>query len=150
MWLRKADARCTLWRPSGERDVFEGRHDGYARLADPVIHRRRITLDKAARQVVIEDVLQMAGEHDIELFFHCSERCHVDPVRDGYAISQGGRTLSLGLPQRRDATACVYSGSVSPICGWVSRRFDEKRPAPTIVWRARISGDCELRSRIDC
>ena len=150
MWLRKAAARCTLWRPSDERDVFEGWHDGYTRLADPVIHRRRITLDKAARQVVIEDILQMAAEHDIELFFHCSERCCVDPLPDGYAISHGNRTLILGLPQGIDATTRVYSGSVSPIFGWVSRRFDEKRPAPTIVWRARISGGCVLRTRIDC
>src|SRR6266508_915108 len=51
MWLRKADARCTLWRSSDDRDVFEGRHDGYAHLPDPVEHRRRISLDKRARQV---------------------------------------------------------------------------------------------------
>jgi hypothetical protein len=149
-WLRKADVRCTLWRPSDERDVFEGWHDGYLRLADPVIHRRRITLEKAARRVVIEDILQMAGEHSIELFFHCSERCQVGPARGGYAISQAGKTLHLALPQAKGASADVYYGSNAPILGWVSRRFDEKQPAPTIAWRARFTGESVLRSEITC
>jgi hypothetical protein len=150
MWLRKADARCTLWRPSDKRDVFEGWHDGYLRLADPVIHRRRITLEKAARRIVIEDILHMAGEHDIELFFHCSESCRVNPVPGGYRISQGGHELSLRLPQLADGATHVYVGSVAPICGWVSRRFDEKQPAATISWHSRMVGENVLRSEITC
>ena len=47
MWLRKAPAGCNLWRTSVERDVFEGWHGGYAGLADPVMHRRRIALESA-------------------------------------------------------------------------------------------------------
>jgi heparinase II/III-like protein len=150
MWLRKADARCTLWRPSDERDLFEGCHDGYACLADPVVHRRRITLDKPARRVVIEDSLQMAGRHDIELFFHVSERCRVDPAGDGYALSRAGRTVFLRLPQAPGASAQVVRGSDAPIRGWVSRRFDEKQPTATIAWHARLKGDAALRSDIAC
>ncbi|MGH8224185.1 MAG: alginate lyase family protein, partial [Woeseiaceae bacterium] len=150
MWLRKAEAHCALWRSSDERDVFEGWHDGYTRLVDPVIHRRRITLDKAARRVLIEDTLQMAGEHDIELFFHCSEHCQVDPGRDGYAISQAGKTLFLALPQAKGASTDISRGSNAPILGWVSRRFDEKEPAPTIAWRARLKGGIALRTEIIC
>jgi hypothetical protein len=150
MWLRKADARCTLWRPSDERDVFEGWHDGYMRLADPVIHRRRITLDKAARRVVIEDILQMAGEHDIDLFFHCSEPCRVDPVPGGYTLRRDSTTLVLKLPQAEGAASSVYFGSIDPVLGWVSKRFDEKQPAPTIAWRTRLGGECVLRSEIAC
>lgn len=150
MWLRKADARCTLWQPSEERDVFEGWHDGYAQLSDPVVHQRRISLEKRTRRVVIEDTLQMAGEHDIELFFHCSERCQVDPAPDGYAVSQGGKTLFLRLPQAGQASAQVYYGSTAPIRGWVSRRFDDKRPAPTIAWGARLTGEIVLCTEITC
>jgi hypothetical protein len=150
MWLRKADARCTLWRPSDERDVFEGWHDGYAQLPDPVVHRRRISLEKRARRVVIEDTLQMSGAHAIELFFHCSERCQVTPTPDGYALSQGERTLSLKLPPAEGACARVYCGSIAPMLGWVSRKFDEKQPAPTIIWRGRLTGESVLRSEIAC
>jgi hypothetical protein len=97
---------------------------------------------------MIEDSLRMAGEHDIELFFHCSERCRVDPLPDGYALSQAGRTLSLRLPQIGAASSQIFCGSIAPILGWVSRRFDDKLPAPTIAWRARLAGDIVLRSEI--
>ncbi len=150
MWLSKADAGCSLWRPSPECDIFEGWHDGYMQLPDPVMHRRRITLEKHLRRVVIEDSLQMSKAHEIELFFHCSERCRVDPFEHGYRLSQPGRTLSLRLPQAEGATARVYTGSTAPIMGWISRRFGDKRPAPTIAWRGRLAGEVVLRSEIIC
>src|SRR5207244_3652489 len=57
MWVKQARARCDTWESSDAADVFEAWHDGYLRLSDPVLHRRRITLDKRARRVVIEDRL---------------------------------------------------------------------------------------------
>jgi heparinase II/III-like protein len=150
MWLSKADAGCNLWRPSPECDIFEGWHDGYMQLPDPVMHRRRITFEKRLRRVVIEDSLRMSRAHEIELFFHCSERCRVVPFGDGYRLNQPGRTLFLKLPQAEGSTARVYTGSIAPILGWVSRRFDEKRPAPTIAWRGRLAGEAVLRSEITC
>jgi hypothetical protein len=150
MWLKKARAACSLWSSTSERDVFEGWQDGYMRLADPVMHRRRIVLNKTARRVVIEDSLEMAGEHGIELFFHCSERCRIEPLPDGYAVSQEARTLIIRLPHFKDGSSCVHHGSSAPISGWVSRRFDDKQPSPTIAWRARLKGDVVLRSEIIC
>ena len=150
MWLRKADARCTLWRSSDDRDVFEGSHDGYAHLPDPVEHRRKITLEKRARQVILEDTMLMSGAHEIELFFHCSEQCRVEPAPGCCLISRDGRMLILRLPEAPGATTRVHCGKLAPISGWVSRSFDEKQPAPTIVWRARLAGDVVLRSEISC
>jgi hypothetical protein len=114
------------------------------------MHQRRIALDKAARQVAIEDTLKMAGEHDIELFFHCGERCRIDPLTDGYAVRQEARTLIIRLPHFKGSRSCVYHGSSAPISGWVSRRFDDKQPSPTIAWRARLKGEVVLRSEIIC
>jgi hypothetical protein len=150
MWLRKADARCTLWRSSDDRDVFEGSHDGYAHLPDPVKHRRRITLEKRARQVIIEDTMLMSGTHEIELFFHCSEQCRVERAPGRCLISRDGRTLILRLPEAPGATTRVHCGELAPISGWVSRSFDERQPAPTIAWRARLAGDVVLRSEVIC
>ena len=150
MWLRKARAGCNAWTSSPESDDFAGWHDGYLRLADPVLHRRRISLDKRARTVTIEDRLEMSGEHEIELFFHCSERCTVSQSDEGFAIEQGGRVLWLKLPRAPGATSRVHLGSLQPISGWVSRHFDVREPAPTIAWRARIRGNAGLRTEIAC
>src|SRR5437773_8457808 len=128
--------------------MFEGWQDGCLRLPDPIMHRRRIVLDKTARRVVIEDTLRMAGAHDIELFFHCSECCRIEATADGYTLTQEGRTLSLQLPRGGGASAQVFCGKITPILGWVSRRFNEKQPAATIWWRARLAGETVLRSEI--
>jgi hypothetical protein len=100
--------------------------------------------------VVIEDTLQMAGEHDIQVFFHCSERCRVDPLPDGYAVTQAARTLVIRPPRFEGGSSCVHYGSSAPISGWVSRRFDDKQPSPTVAWRARLKGEVVLRSEITC
>jgi len=150
MWLRKARAGCSHWSSADRLDVFEGWHDGYTRLSDPVFHRRRIVLDKLARRVLLEDRLEMSGTHEIELFFHCSERCRVERVDEGYRICGMDKTIVLKLPSVEGATTEVYTGSVAPVLGWISRRFDEKTAAPTIVWRARITGAALLSTEVYC
>jgi hypothetical protein len=44
----------------------------------------------------------------------------------------------------------VYQGSTAPVRGWVSRRFDQKLPAPTIAWHARLERNVVLRTEIAC
>ena len=148
MWLRKARSGCSLWLSSTEHDSFEGWHDGYMRLDDPVKHRRLIQLHKKARQLVIEDTLEMEDEHDVELLFHCHEQCQVDAVPEGYLLTRDGAFVRLLLPQVEGATRLVQHGSLAPILGWVSRAFDRREPTTTIVWRARLASRAVLRTEI--
>jgi hypothetical protein len=150
MWLKQARAGCDTWESSPTMDVFEGWHEGYLRLADPVLHRRRIALDKRARRVVIEDRLRMSGAHDVELFLHCDERCTVQPVPAGFAIRRGPWTLVVGLPRHPQASSQLHCGSLQPLCGWVSRRYDQRQPSATIAWRARLQGESVLRTQLMC
>ena len=148
MWLKKANAGCSLWRSSPQRDSFAGWHDGYTRLEDPVKHSRLIELDKGARRVLIEDTLEMREDHEVELFFHCHERCDVQPVENGFMITRDGVTVQLVLPSSDQARVLVHVGSLAPLAGWVSRAYDSRQSAPTIVWRARLSERTVLRSEI--
>jgi len=150
MWLAHANAGCSQWRSTDDEDAFEGWHDGYARLREPVVHRRRIALDKRGRRIAIEDRLVMAGRHEVTLLFHCSEDCRVESRPDALRIVNGERTIELRLPQFDEARIGVYSGSADPPLGWISRRYDDKQPAPTIVWHARLRGEPVLRSEIAC
>ena len=148
MWLRKARSACSLWLSSTEQDTFEGWHDGYMRLDDPVKHRRLLQLHKKERRLVVEDMLEMEEEHEVELFFHCAERCRVDAVPGGFLVSEGLRSIRIALPERAGARAAVHRASLAPIAGWVSRAFDAREPGWTIVWQARVSGSTRLRSEI--
>ena len=150
MWLRKARARCAAWMTAADRDFLEGAHDGYMALDDPVMHRRRLVFDKRSRTLAIEDYLEMDGEHDVEIYFHCAEASRVVPIAGGVSIERNGRTIRLRWPDHAAGEGAVLEGSVAPIAGWISRRFDVKQPAPTVVWGARLSGDCILRTEIDC
>jgi hypothetical protein len=149
MWLKKANAGCSLWLSSAQKDSFEGWHDGYTRLVDPVRHRRLIELDKVARRVLVEDTLDMAEEHEVELFFHCHEECQLEALEDGFILRRGEHCVRLKLPQVENAKLEVFRGSLAPMAGWVSRSFDSRMPASTIAWHARIAGRVALRTELD-
>ena len=150
MWLRKAHAECRHWHSSAMLDEFEGVHFGYKRLADPVVHRRQISLDKVARRIVIDDILQMSGAHDVELYFHCSPDCRVENGLEGLVVHHAERRVLLHLPQTVDSSVSVCRGETNPICGWTSPRFDVLHPSSTIVWRARLAGPTVLRTVLNC
>jgi hypothetical protein len=150
MWLRKAQAACSRWLTSPDEDFFEGWHDGYVGLADPVMHRRCIRLDKRARRITIADTLQMEGEHEVELFLHCHEGCVVKPVKGGFQVTRGARTVEVRSPALPGIEARVLEASTDPIGGWISRRFDRKQRAPTLVWSARLAGRSALTTEIAC
>lgn len=150
LWLEKAQSHCDVWQSSPDEDVLEAWHDGYRRLADPVIHRRRIVVDKAARRIVIEDRLEMRGEHDIELFFHCGEQCQVEHLAAGYVLTNDSRSLLLRLPRAANSSHRICRGELAPILGWVSRHFDQKEATTTLKWSARLSGKVRLVSELQC
>jgi hypothetical protein len=148
--LERAPARaaCSLWLSSAQKDTFEAWDDGYLHLEDPVKHRRLVELDKAARRIVVEDTLEMQEGHEVELFFHCHERCSVEPLADGFLVAHGRETLRLRLPQSLQARSLLYRGSLAPVAGWVCRGFDQRAPATTIVWQAQVTGPAVLRSEL--
>jgi hypothetical protein len=149
MWMKHARAGCSLWLSSTEKDSFEGWHDGYMRLDDPVKHRRLIELDKKTRRILVEDTVESEDEHEVELFFHCAEDRQVEAVPGGYRIGRDDEpAVRLLLPSLEGARSEVHRGNLAPTLGWVSRSFDSRAPSSTIVWRARIMGRAVLRSEI--
>jgi hypothetical protein len=146
MWLRKARAQATAWSSTPDQDFLEASHDGYLALADPVLHRRRLVLDKPQRRLLVEDYLEMHGPHDIEIFFHVAPEVQALPLAGGVKLVRGGHAIALRWPDLEDGRAEVLKGRLEPIAGWVSRRFDRREPAATLTWRARLARDCVLRT----
>ncbi|HEY2628655.1 MAG TPA: alginate lyase family protein [Usitatibacter sp.] len=150
MWLRKAAAACTRWEPGAGRDLFEARHDGYMAMADPVMHQRRIVLDKVSRRIGIDDTLEMDGVHEIELFLHCHEECLVTLGASDAQVRRGERSIHVSFPTLPGSELTLLEASTNPIGGWISHAFDRKAPAPTLAWRAQVAGPVVLHSEIAC
>ncbi len=64
-------------------DLVDARHHGYTRLADPVVHRRIVLLNKKTRRFIIEDRLEGRARHRIEWFFHLAPRSRPLDARTG-------------------------------------------------------------------
>jgi len=90
----------------------------------------------------------MEEDHEVELYFHCSERCEVKPVPGGFVLYRKNVKVEIKLPVAQGCNADLYAGSASPLAGWVSRALDVREPAPTIVWRARLTGRAILRTEL--
>jgi hypothetical protein len=147
MWLRKARARLLAHVPDAPLQLFAGEHDGYARLADPVRHQRRIEYDTTCHRIVIKDILQCRREHQLALHWHFAEACQVTQA-DGALLVQGARH-GLAMRCRFGDGPRLLRGSETPPAGWISRTFDSKTPITTAVWQAGIHGTTEIVTEID-
>ncbi|MGK5079754.1 alginate lyase family protein [Janthinobacterium sp. HLX7-2] len=146
MWLKKANARMIAHETNSDVQVFEGEHDGYRRLADPVLHRRRIEFNLNNKCIVVKDILQCINVHEIAVHWQFGDHCMVT-VDDGQLQAQGQRSglrmcCSHGAPE-------IMVGSDTPPGGWISRRFDEKSPIASAVWRVKVQGTTEIVTHIE-
>jgi len=145
LWGRRAEARCTLWEPTADGGRVTGEHNGYARLPDPVSHRRSVMLRGSEAYLLIEDELEAGGAHAATLCLHFAEHCRVAAVTGGaYTVAWPGGEGVLEVDPSLEVRLLI--GSEDPIAGWVSRGYHDRRPATTLVGRRQWSGNLRLRT----
>lgn len=148
MWLKKANARMIAHETGSDKQVqvFEGEHDGYTRLADPVLHRRRITYDFNKKRIVVKDILQCTNVHDIAVHWQFGEGCQAAIVEGQLHVRGQRRGLHMACTH---GTPELLRGNDTPPGGWIARRFDEKTPIDSVAWRVRVHGTTEIVTHID-
>lgn len=146
LWLRHANAHCERYVSTAERDEWVASHDGYQGLRVPVLHRRRIILDKRAAEIWVEDILENSGDHSVEIFWHLAEDCSAEVGQGEWIVRTGNVVVRFRMPD--DLETKQVRGLDSPPLGWISRRFDEKQPITTLVSSGRITGRVLLSTRI--
>src|SRR6266403_4090686 len=93
-WHARPRAQLTRWESSGGLEIAEGSHQAYSRLADPVIHRRRVIFVARGYWILVDD-LEGAAEHGVELRFQFAPiEVTVDPTLWAWA-HRGARGLLL-------------------------------------------------------
>lgn len=148
MWIKHAPAQCVLWETRAEQQTFVGRHFGYSRLKDPVVHTRAIHFDGVGVFEFVDTLACMAS-HSIERYWHFSEYCDVSVVANGVIRARIGNEQIIIEPHGQ-VESHLFKGDEREPLGWISRRYDNKMPTSTIVWRNSITGTSELKARINC
>jgi uncharacterized heparinase superfamily protein len=111
---------------AGAEPEVIGEHDGYTRLADPVIHRRRVRLGHHDR-LEIEDTFSGNERHKVILRFHLAS-CNVErqDAHTAQAIYPGGVKLGFRLEGPK--------GTLEIQEGWISRTWYCKEPSPVLAY----------------
>jgi hypothetical protein len=94
---------------------YRGRHNGYSRLQQPVVHERTLTLRAGTGVLTIHDYLDGHGPHDLAWRFQCAPG--VDAAIDsGRVLLRAGDKL-WSLQSRESLPAAIISGWYSPSYG---------------------------------
>jgi hypothetical protein len=146
LWVKHAAARVLEFASGGGEDRLIAEHEGYRRLADPVLHRRELRYNNASRTLQVIDELHCRGEHDIEIFWHLSDKCAVNVAGQRVFARDGSSELTLHAPASMDVGH--IKGEENPPLGWISRSFDSRVPCSTIRMSTRISGNARFETTI--
>lgn len=132
--LKHAHSEITEWV---EGESVSGRHYGYKRLANPVVHNRTILVNDQKTGLDIIDHIEADGEHLIEQFFHLDNRFDLRNIGGNlYEISNPEKSITVQLDRCME-TAIYYGDDAIPL-GWYSHSFENMEKTFSLVGRTRI------------
>jgi uncharacterized heparinase superfamily protein len=116
LWMILSDAtrpRVLNWTTSPSEDSLEAAQYAYRSGAHPIVHTRRISLNKAHRFLNIEDVLEGTGSHTFESRLHFAPGVELDLRNDQEAIAtyRNERYIVRSDVGKFDASETWYSRS---------------------------------------
>jgi Heparinase II/III-like protein/Heparinase II/III N-terminus len=142
-WENRARVSVLRHFATSGLEYVDGEHDGYMRLRQPVMHRRRV-LHVQPHYWVIFDELCGRGEHTIDFVYHFAPEARLFVVGEEETgevechASLKDSGLHMGIYATAPMRAEAICGQTEPIQGWTSTRYGEWKPAP--VFKGSIQG----------
>jgi hypothetical protein len=136
-WCAIPNVKAERWVGGDGFAFLSASHDGYSRLADPVLHRRFV-FHGSNGVWMIRDVCEGGAIHQIESFWHFADDIEVR--------EQGGAFLacatSASSPQDSDCLT-IYTPTAGPwraeiAVGSTSSVYGRKDPAPIVCLSANV------------
>ena len=117
-FIQNVRPQVNLWESTAERDVLDAEHQAYERLAQPVTHRRVITLDKREGHWTIQDFFTGEGRHRFEFFFNFDVGLEVtlDPANHATARDASAALIIIPASDHK-LDAKIEARWVSPAYG---------------------------------
>jgi len=142
-WRTQAQTKCRHWNSYDALDIVEGEHDGYARLGDPVTHRRAVVFVKPDVWLVC-DTLACAQSHRVEAHWHLRPDCQLELVspRDFILRSPTGAELRGSLLAQWSADGAAPALMAEAVDDWISPNYGVRLPARTL----RFAGNAGANS----
>jgi hypothetical protein len=137
-WTHIPTTQAENWIVGKSFTYFVGSHNGYARLADPVLHRRHV-LKIAGGVWLVRDVALGETEHELEVRWHFAPDLDVRNVGSGRVeisragASSGESALSLIVPEET-----VWHTATEVSRTLLSPAYGAFQPAPLVRCHARV------------
>ena len=147
-WMNIPEVKAESWIAGKSFVYFAGSHNGYARLADPVVHRRHV-LKIAGGPWLVRDLASGKTEHELEVLWHFAPDVDVQMAGAGrirasrFGAVSGEPELSLIVPEGSawQAGMRITRSLVSPVYGAL-------QPAPLVRCGARLGLPAEVATAL--
>ena len=144
LWLpwARATARCQLRSAAGALAYWEGEHDGYSRLKDPVSHRRAV-VQLGAEHWLVLDSLTSAAAHRYRLHWLLADApWQWDEAAGRLALDtpQGAYGISLGTTAGAAASYSLARAQSHSPRGWQAPYYGVRIPALSLEMTATDAG----------
>ncbi|HKO44565.1 MAG TPA: alginate lyase family protein [Pyrinomonadaceae bacterium] len=125
----EAKPKVVAWETTDESDFVSAEQSGYARLAESVTHRRKVTFHKSRRYWLVEDEFDGTGEHRLDVRFHFDTGLDVSLLDEktvsAYDKQTGAKLLVKSLDLQSQP---VFEEQ------FVSRDYGSKQPSVSARW----------------
>jgi hypothetical protein len=121
-------------------EYVEAEHDGYLRMPEGVVHRRRLLHIPPGYWIIVDD-FRGSGEHTFDFNYHFAPGVEVSSLNhdgDELVVRAEEAGLLLGLYASGPVKKALVRGQTAPIGGWASCGYGEKKPSLTL--RASLAG----------
>lgn len=134
----EAKPRVIEWSTDDRTDIVSAEHRGYARLSQPIVHRRTVTFSMSERIWTIEDELTARGRHDVQTVIHFAPDITVALIDEKVikaCDNSSGKYLVLTVEGYEELPVIIE--------GFVSRAYGEKLSSKIV----RITGNVECPAK---
>ncbi|HKQ75638.1 MAG TPA: alginate lyase family protein [Blastocatellia bacterium] len=145
-WKTSANSSLIRFDDLGDCVIFEGSHDGYHRLSDPVTHARSVVMLRKRPALIVSDRFMAHVRHSYTIRYHFAPNCDVN-ARDNRVEARmpNGESLVISFFAKGAGLSGVKAWVEG---GWVSVCYGQRAEAPVAVFEASSDGPTEITTVI--